>query len=146
LRQLQDLAKPGLRLVLADEAVPAGRYSLLFLDKAAQDEAFGANYKEQVLQNVVSYEENVRAVLAKVRLGEAEAGIVYQSDISGIPDTGDVSYLEIPDELNWFADYPVAAIQDSAHPEIAQAFVDYILSETGQSILGKFGFIPAVEP
>ncbi len=79
-RQLSDLAQPGLKLDLADSSVPAGQYSLEFLDKAALDPAFGPAFKAGVLKNVVSYEENVKAVVTKVALDEADAGIVYATD------------------------------------------------------------------
>ena len=83
LAELKDLANPDSKLVLAAKEVPVGQYSLDFLDKAVADTAFGATFKDDVLKNVVSYEDNVKAVLTKVALGEADAGIVYLSDISG---------------------------------------------------------------
>ncbi len=79
---LADLAKPGLQIVLATKEVPVGQYALDFLDKAEADGTLGAGYRDAVLANVVSYEENVRTVLAKVTLGEADAGIVYRSDVT----------------------------------------------------------------
>ncbi|MGH2592707.1 MAG: molybdate ABC transporter substrate-binding protein [Anaerolineae bacterium] len=141
LAELKNLTKPGLRLVLAAKEAPVGQYALDFLDKASADAAFGAAFKDGALANVVSYEENVRAVLSKVALGEADAGIVYTSDISG--DGADaVGRIDIPDALNTIATYPIAAVGDSAHPELAQAFVDFALSATGQEILVRYGFIP----
>ena len=83
LKDLNDLANPGLKLVLAAKEVPVGQYTLDFLDKAAADPALGTTFKDAVLKNVVSYEDNVKNVLTKVALGEADAGIVYLSDISG---------------------------------------------------------------
>lgn len=140
--QLQDLAKPGLKLVLAAKEVPVGQYSLDFLGKAITDTAFSPTYMDDVLKNVVSYEENVRAVLTKVSLGEGDAGIVYTSDIIG--DGADkVGHLDIPDNLNTLATYPIAVVSDSAAPTQAQAFVDYVLSPAGQAVLEKYGFIPA---
>ncbi len=139
---LADLARPGLHLVLAAKEVPVGQYSLDFLDKATQDPAFGAAYKENVLKNVMSYEENVRSVLAKVVLGEGDAGIVYTSDISG-EGVDQVGRLDIPDGLNTVATYPLVVVGDSAYPTQAQAFVDYVLGASGQEILARYGFIPA---
>ena len=75
---LQDLAWPGLKLVLADEEVPAGRYARQVLDRL--NASYGASFREDVLANVVSNEDNVKQVVAKVQLGEADAGIVYASD------------------------------------------------------------------
>ena len=138
---LEDLANPGLKLVLAAKEVPVGQYSLDFLARASELPQFTATYSETVLANVVSYEENVRSVLSKVALGEADAGIVYTSDISG--DAADtVGRIDIPDELNTIASYPIAVTTGAANPELAQAFMDYVLSPEGQQILVKYGFIP----
>jgi molybdate transport system substrate-binding protein len=141
LTQLQDLAKPGLKLVLAAKEVPVGQYALDFLDKTAKDQTFGASFKDNVLKNVVSYENDVKAVLTKVVLGEADAGIVYSSDVVG-DNAAKVGQIEIPDALNVIAKYPIAVIKDSTHPDLARSFVDYVLSPAGQAILAKFGFIP----
>lgn len=140
---LSDLARPGTLVILAAEQVPVGRYALEFLDRAAADPAFGSDYKRDVLANVVSYEENVRAVLNKVALGEADAGIVYLSDLVGAEG---VSYLEIPDNLNSVAEYPIAALNDSAHDEAAAAFIDLVLGPKGQAILAEYGFGPGTAP
>ena len=142
LARLQDLAGSGLKLVLAAEEVPVGKYSLEFLDKASQDAAFGATFKDDVLKNVVSYEDNVKSVLTKVVLGEADAGIVYLTDIS--QDNADkVGRLDIPDALNAVGTYPIAPVSDAAQPELAQAFIDLVLSDQGQAILAMYGFFPA---
>jgi len=140
---LSDLALPDTLIVLAAEEVPVGRYSLQFLDKAAADPAFGSNFKQGVLDNVVSYEENVRAVLNKVSLGEADAGIVYLSDLVGVEG---VSYLEIPDTLNSIAEYPIAALNDSENAAAAAAFIDLVIGAEGQAILAEYGFGPASAP
>lgn len=141
LGSLQDLAKPGIKIVLAAKEVPVGQYALDFLDKAEADGSLAAGYKDAVLANVVSYEENVRSVLAKVTLGEADAGIVYTSDAA--VSEGDVQQIEIPDALNTIANYPLAALSDSPNPELAQQFVDYVLAPAGQQVLEKYGFIGA---
>jgi molybdate transport system substrate-binding protein len=112
-----------------------------FLDKAAADPAYGTAFKDDVLGNVVSYEENVKAVLAKVALGEADAGIVYASDISG-QETSKVGRLDIPDTLNVIASYPIALVKEGQNQELAQAFIDLVLSSQGQDILAKYNFIP----
>jgi molybdate transport system substrate-binding protein len=141
LRDLKDLAQPGLKLVFAAQEVPVGQYSLDFLDKAITDPAFGDSYKEDVLANVVSYEDNVKAVLTKVALGEADAGIVYTSDITE-EDGAIVGRIDIPDALNVIATYPIASVKESEYMELAQAFIDLVLSQAGQDILAKHNFIP----
>ena len=142
LGELQDLANPGLKLVLAAKEVPVGKYVLDFLDQAGQDAAFGAAFKDDVLKNVVSYEENVKAVLTKIVLGEGDAGIVYLTDITQA-NAGKVGRLDIPDALNTVATYPIAAVSDASQPELAQAFIQLVLSAQGQQILAKYGFLPA---
>jgi molybdate transport system substrate-binding protein len=139
---LADLANPGVKIVLAAREVPVGQYSLDFLAKAGALPEYTATYSETVLENVVSYEENVRAVLAKVALGEGDAGIVYTSDITG-ENAGRVARIEIPDALNTIATYPIAPIVGSERPELARRFVDYVLSAEGQAVLERYGFIPA---
>jgi molybdate transport system substrate-binding protein len=139
---LPDLATPGVKIVFAAKEVPVGQYALDFLDKAEADGSLGAGYKAAVLANVVSYEENVRAVLTKVSLGEADAGIVYTSDVSAAE--GEVGQIEIPDSLNMIANYPIAPLSDSPNLALAQQFVDYVLAPEGQQVLEQYGFI-AVE-
>jgi molybdate transport system substrate-binding protein len=92
-----------------------------------------------VAANVVSEEEDVRDVLAKVQLGEADAGIVYFSDASVAGD--EVQRIEIPDEVNILATYPIAAVA-GGDEALADAFIAYVLSPEGQAILGEFGFEP----
>jgi len=141
LEELKDLAKPGLKLVFAAKEVPVGGYALDILDRAVADTAFGAAFKDDLLKNVVSYENNVKTVLTKVALGEADAGIVYISDISG-EDASKVGWLDIPDALNVIASYPIAAVNESGHPELARAFIDLVLAPEGQDILAKYNFLP----
>lgn len=140
IRTLQDLAKPGLKLVLAAKAVPVGQYALDFLNKASAKPAFGRTFSQTVLSNVVSFEEDVRAVFSKVALGEADAGIVYSSDVVA-DKKNTVRTLTIPDDLNTLATYPIAPLNDSQNAALAQQFVNYVLSKDGQAILSKFGFI-----
>lgn len=142
LSTLPDLAKSDLKLILADKAVPVGQYALDFLDKANQDAAFGAGYKDNVIKNVVSYEQDVKAVLSKVTLGEGDAGIVYTTDIS-LDAADKVGKIDIPDNLNVIASYPIAEIKESKQPETAKLFVDYILASDAQEILNKYGFLSA---
>jgi iron complex transport system substrate-binding protein len=142
LKELKDLAKPGLKLVLADKTVPVGQYALDFLDKAIKDEKFGAAFKDDVLKNVVSNETDVKAVVSKVALGEADAGIVYITDFNAAADK--LGKLDIPDALNTIATYPIAAISDSKNADLSKAFVALVLSPEGQQVMAKYGFIPAV--
>ena len=138
---LDGLAKPSLKIVLADKAVPVGQYSLDFLQKASTQAKFGTNYGPNVLKNVVSYEQDVKAVLNKVALGEADAGIVYTTDAVG-PNAAKIQRIEIADDLNTLANYPIAILNDSKAPATAQQFVDFVSSARAQSILRQYGFLP----
>ncbi len=144
LNSLQDLAKPGVKLILAAAEVPVGQYALQFLDRAGREPNFGAEFKATVLINVVSYEENVKSVLAKVVLGEADAGIVYDTDAAQA-GAGKVGTIAIPDELNSLATYAIAVLTDAAQPELAQDFVGLVLSAEGQAVLKGYGFEPGGE-
>jgi molybdate transport system substrate-binding protein len=138
---LADLAKPGMKLDLAAAEVPVGKYSLDFLDKATKDPSFPIQFKDRVLQNVVSYEDNVKTVLTKVLLGEVDAGIVYSSDTSG-KNAAEIGRLDIPEELNVIARYPIAPLSNSENPDLALAFIELVMSPQGQAILANFGFVP----
>jgi molybdate transport system substrate-binding protein len=135
-----DLGKDGVLLVLAQPEVPAGRYARESVCLMATDNAtYGAGFVEQVAANVVSEEEDVRDVLAKVALGEADAGVVYVSDAVAAGDQ--VHVVEIPDEVNAIATYPVAILA-GGDEALGSAFVSYLLSEEGQAMLERYGFQP----
>ncbi len=138
LTRLQGLATPGLKLVLAAEEVPVGNYARQSLDK--MNATLGADFSQRVLANVVSNEDNVKQVLAKVQLGEADAGIVYSSDAVAAPE---LKTIEIPADLNVIATYPIAPLLASAHAKASAEFVAYVLSPEGQATLKKWGFAPA---
>ena len=134
---LEDLAKPGIKLVLAAEEVPVGKYARQALD--TMNGQFGSDFKDKVLANVVSNEDNVKQVVAKVQLGEADAGIVYTSDAVAAPE---LKTIEIPAGLNVVAQYPIAMLTKSGNADLANAFIEYVLSSEGQSVLQKWGFAP----
>lgn len=143
-RSLRDLANPGLKLVLAAPGVPIRDYTDVLLEKLAHDPKYGEAYRAAVIANIVSEEGNVRQVSAKIALGEADAGVVYTSDVT--PDvSGQVISLPVSDAYNSIALYPIAVTNDSAAPDLAQAFVDYVLSSKGQQVLERWGFIRAAE-
>ena len=147
--RLQDLARRGVKLVLAAESVPAGSYSREVLRRLATDRAFPTDFSERTLANVVSNEENVKAVVTKVQLSEADAGFVYRTDVT--PALARlIKMVEIPTDANVLASYPIAvtregamskgAASDSGH---ARDFVAFVLSSDGQAILMKHGFLAA---
>ena len=138
----EHLAKPGLKLALAGPQVPVGRYSREILQAAQADH--GTDFSVRVLRNLVSEETSVKQVLFKVQLGEADAGIVYASDVSGkvLQDVGTVA---IPGAYNRLAGYPIAATRAARNPSGAAAFIRFVLSPAGQAILKAHGFIPVTE-
>lgn len=138
LSRLQDLSRPGLKLVLAAADVPVGKYARQALGK--MDAQLGADFSQRVLANVVSQEDNVKQVVAKVQLGEADAGIVYVSDAIA---ASDLKTILIPPELNVTAQYVIAPVKSSHEPALAAAFVEYTRSAAAQAILAKWGFGPA---
>ena len=140
--QLEDLALPGIKLVLASAEVPAGAYSLTVIEKMNGDVRFGPGHAEKVLANLVSEETNVRNVVQKVALGEADAGIVYRSDTLVSEIVQRVEVIPIPAGFNVTANYPVAVMKEARQPGLAQDFVRFLRSETAQRILGQRGFGP----
>jgi molybdate transport system substrate-binding protein len=134
-----DLAQDDLKLVLAAPEVPVGTYSRESICLMGAGAAtYGDGFVERVDGNIVSNEDNVKAVLAKVQLGEADAGIVYTTDVSS--DLADqVTLIPIPDEVNVIASYPVAAVA-GGDLLLAQAFMSYLIGPDGQATLQAFGF------
>ncbi len=135
IRSLEDLGNTDVTFLMAVEGVPVRDYA----DQIIQ--TLPRSLQLKIYENLVSEESTVRQVSTKVALGEADAGIVYTSDIT--PDIAErVEQVEIPDTLNVTATYPIAVIADSAASELAHSFVDFVLSEPGQEILTKWGFMP----
>ncbi len=134
---LRKLAQPGLKIVIGADAVPVGRYTRQFLANAADDERLGVGFRDGFEANIVSEEQNVRGVLSKLQLGEADAGVVYASDLIG--DAG-LQRIEIPAHLNITATYPIAMVQGVKQPEQAAAFIAWLFSEEGAAVLETHGF------
>lgn len=124
---LEDLADPDLKVVLAAEQVPVGRYARQALSKAG------------VSVQPVSEAVDTKGVVGPVVLGEADAGIVYATDVSAAKEA---EGIEIPDEYNVAAIYPIALTKAAAGNEVAQAFVDFVLGDEGRRIMGDYGFEP----
>jgi molybdate transport system substrate-binding protein len=125
-KTLDDLANPDLKVVLAAPDVPAGKYAAEALNTA------------KVTVKPVSEEDNVKAVVTKVSLGEADAGIVYVTDVTAGGDK--VQGVDIPKDQNVTATYPIATVE--AGKDKAQAFMDLVLSDQGQQVLKQYGFLP----
>ncbi|MEO7987853.1 MAG: molybdate ABC transporter substrate-binding protein, partial [Gemmatimonadales bacterium] len=128
---LPDLTRRGTKIVLAAAAVPVGKYSREALSNLAGAPGFPADYDTRVLRNVVSQEDNVKAVVSKVQLGEADAGIVYRSDVTPAVRRY-VRTLDIHDEYNVLASYPIAVVKGGKSREAGQAFISLVQSDEGQ--------------
>jgi molybdate transport system substrate-binding protein len=140
IEQLEELGKPGLRLVLAEESVPIARYAQEVLEKA--NAQYGPDFSQRALSNIASREADVKAAANRVSVGDADATFVYRSDIT--PDLEErVRVIEIPPELNVVATYPIARTTGSSNPELAQEWVNFDSSEEGGRILEEWGFEPA---
>jgi molybdate transport system substrate-binding protein len=126
------------RLVIGTSEVPIGHYTLEVLDKA--NAALGGNFRARVEAKVVSRELNVKQVLAKVVLGEADAGIVYASDAASAG--AQVQVVPIPAEFNVVAHYPMAAVKRAPHPSLAAEYLQALASPAAQAVFAKYGFGP----
>jgi molybdate transport system substrate-binding protein len=131
-----DLSKQGVKLVIAGSGVPVGSYTLQVLKQM--------NLSTGVLKNVVSRETDVREVLAKVALGEADAGFVYSTDARTVP--GKVTVIKVPAWAQPKVQYGICIVSSSANKADAQAFVNKVMSKAGQAKLIAFGFLPRVKP
>lgn len=137
---LDDLTSGDLRLVVAGESVPAGRYAREAICAWAATGSAPEGAIDAIGENIVSEEEDVRNVLVKVQLGEADAGIVYASDATASELAGtSLNVVEFPDGVPTTATYPIAATTDG-NQDLANAFIAYILSADGQAVLTDFGF------
>ena len=101
---------------------------------------YGLAYESAVKANFVSQETSVSGVIQKVQLGEVDAGFVYVSDAFSAGDK--VLSIDIPDQFNVLADYPIATVKASSNQSTADSFVQFVLSPDGQAILAKYHFIP----
>ncbi len=129
----EELGRAGVKVVLAAPEVPAGAYAR---------EALGRmGLREQVLGNLVSDEENVGAVVQRVSLGEADAGIVYATDVRAAPP-GSVAVIELAEAEPVRANYLASPLRASERPEEAAGFIEMLLAPPAQAIFAELGFGP----
>lgn len=136
----KDLAKPGIKFVTAQDSVPVGNYTQQVLDNYSKLPDYGADFKANVNKNVVSKEDNVKAIVQKVQLGEADAGIVYTTDAQAAADK--LMMIPIADAQNVIATYPIAVVKGGKQAALGQKFIDYLMSPAGQAVMKKWGFAP----
>jgi molybdate transport system substrate-binding protein len=128
IKGVEDLGNPALKVVLCADGVPCGTYAKQILDAA------------HVTVKPVSYEQNVKGVVTKVTAGEADAGIVYVTDVAAAGSKA--SGVDIPKDINVIAQYPIASTKTSKNTAVDQAFINFVLGSDGQAILAKYGFLP----
>ena len=136
---LKDLTNQDVKIIFGASVVPIGVYSNIVLDKLAADPVFGNEYRKGVERNIVSYEPNVRMILNKIVLKQADAAFVYFTDINSVnPDL--VSVIRIPDKYNASVGYFILETSNVSNPIEAMKFLGFIGSEKGLSILESYGF------
>ncbi len=134
---LPDIAAPDAQVVMGVPDVPVGRYARQMLTKYA--EATGqSGFPQTVLDGADSFETNVRLIAAKLELGVADAGLIYRTDV--LAAAGALVEIPLPPEVTTRAPYPIAVTATAQAPEVARAFVDFVLSPAGQKILSAHGF------
>ena len=134
-----DLARSGVKVIAAGPEVPITKYAAQLLANLAHQPGYPADFAQRVAANTVSREDNVRAIVAKVALGEGDAGIVYVTDARAAK----VRSVEIPPGANVVATYGAVVVKASSHPADAGAFLDWLAGPDGQAELQRFGFLPA---
>jgi molybdate transport system substrate-binding protein len=135
-----DLAKSGIKVVLAAATVPVGGYARATFAKLAGQSGYPPDFPAAVEKNVVSNELDVKAVVTKVALGEADAGVVYSTDVTPAV-AAQLSEFPFPAAVAPDIEYPIAALKSAPNARGALAFVDYIVSAEGQAVLKARGFI-----
>ncbi|HET8785194.1 MAG TPA: molybdate ABC transporter substrate-binding protein [Candidatus Limnocylindrales bacterium] len=134
-----DLARSGVKIVAAGDEVPITAYASRLVENLAQVPGYPADFEAGYARNVVSKEDNVKAVVAKVGLGEGDAGIVYATDAKA---SQDVETVPIPEGANLPATYAGVVVKASPHVEAARTFLDWLAGPAGQAILQQSGFLP----
>ncbi len=137
IRTPADLARPGVRIIAAGDEVPITAYARQLIANLATDPGYPADFVAAYDGNVASREDNVKAIVAKIELGEGDAGIVYVTDATASPA---VRVIEVPDAANVSATYAGVVVDASPNQEAATAFLDWFAGPDGWSILASFGF------
>ncbi len=139
IRSPADLARPGVKVIAAGDSVPITKYATQLVQNLAREPGYPADFVAAYAANVASKEDNVKALIAKVELGEGDAGIVYVTD-ARTSDT--VTRIDVPDAANVPATYDGVVVGASRNPAAARAFLDWLAGPGGQAILTSLGFLP----
>lgn len=134
-----DLARDGVKVIAAGDEVPITKYATQLVDNLATVAGYPADFAAAYAANIASKEDNVKAVVAKVELGEGDAGIVYVTDARA---STKVATIDVPDSANVPATYDGVVVKASTDVTVARAFLDWLGGPDGQAILATFGFLP----
>ena len=134
-----DLAKTGVKIIAAGDAVPITKYATQLVANLAKQPGYPANFQAAYTANIVSKEDNVKAVVAKIELGEGDASIVYVTDAKA---SSKVTTVAVPDAANVVATYAGVVVKASPNQAAAGAFLTWFAGPDGQAILASFGFLP----
>ena len=134
-----DLAKPGLKVIAAGDDVPITKYATQLVANLAKEPGYPADFADKYMANVVSKEDNVKAVVGKIELGEGDAGIVYVTDAKA---STKVTPIDVPDSANVPATYAGVVVKASPNVDAATRFLTWFAGPDGQAILAGFGFQP----
>jgi molybdate transport system substrate-binding protein len=134
-----DLAKTGIKVIAAGDEVPITKYATQLVANLAKESGYPADFAAKYTANIASKEDNVKAVVAKIELGEGDAGIVYVTDAKA---SIKVAAVDVPDTANVAATYSGVVVKASKNAAAAQAFLTWFAGPDGQAILSTFGFLP----
>ena len=135
----RDLARPGVRIIAAGDEVPITKYATQLVNNLANEAGYPPDFAAAYAENTASKEDNVKAVVAKIELGEGDAGFVYVTDARA---SAKVSTIDVPDAANVAATYAGVVVKGSKHAAEAKAFLGWFAGPGGRSILGPLGFLP----
>jgi molybdate transport system substrate-binding protein len=139
IRSPADLAKPGVKVIAAGDEVPITKYARQLVHGLALQPGYPADFEAAYAMNVVSREDNVASVVAKIALGEGDAAICYRTDAMA---SAAVEAIDVAVAANPPVRYAGIVVKASAHPDAARAFLDWLLGPDGQGVLAGFGFLP----
>ena len=136
-----DLARAGVKVIAAGDEVPITKYATLLIQNLAKEAGYPAGFEAAYIANVVSKEENVKAVVAKIALGQGDVAICYVTDAKA---STDVLAIEVPATANVPATYAGVVVKTSTNADAARAFLDWLAGAGGQAVLATFGFLPPI--
>jgi len=140
IQSLADLLQEDVRLVIADQSVPVGRYTIKMLSRLGDSKKLTDNFKEKFLDSVVSKELDVKSVVRKIELGVVDAGVIYQTDVTE-QNADKIKTIKIDDQYNVIAMYPIAILKEAEHKKMSRKFLQFLYSQKGGEILEKYGFM-----